>query len=34
MINRVLGAEMGRTHEVFNPDEQAEEEPIEEDDDG
>ena len=34
MINRVLGAEMGRTHEVFNPDEQAEEEPVDEDDDG
>lgn len=34
MINRVLGSEMGRTHEVFNAPSQAEEEPVEEDDEG
>lgn len=34
MIDRVLGPDFGRTHEVFRDPSVAEEEPVEEDDDG
>ena len=34
MIDRVLGAEQGRTHEVFNQEEAVEEEAPEEEEDG